>query len=338
MSSSVNSQGAGFLYILANPSMPGLVKVGRTNRKPSERAQELSGSTGVPTPFLVVYEVLVSDCNEAEKYIHTVLSNRGYRLSENREFFKAPIPEIINMFMSLPEHLLLTPCNNSGRASDENLGSQSNLLGNLSTSGNGMKPWHNLWEEAESYYFGKGDYLQDRNKAIHYYKESIKLGCHLAYFRLGDIYNCGYDVPKNKSIALEYFSKGAELGNFCCYLHMSAIYHDNQHIDNAIKCLDRYFEAYWNTVGEDFEQLTTLFEGDSFSGFVQICFYRHDLLNEINEDSKRTIRYYKRFYLKDYKMIMDTVEDSISSRPASREHMSRYIENLKIFEAWLLNL
>jgi hypothetical protein len=43
----------GYIYVLSNPSMPGIVKVGRTFREPRARAAELSASTGVPTPFKI---------------------------------------------------------------------------------------------------------------------------------------------------------------------------------------------------------------------------------------------------------------------------------------------
>jgi hypothetical protein len=46
----------GYLYVLVNSSMPGLVKVGKTARSPTQRADELSGVTGVATPFIVAFE------------------------------------------------------------------------------------------------------------------------------------------------------------------------------------------------------------------------------------------------------------------------------------------
>ena len=42
----------GWVYILENPSIPGMVKVGRTTRSPELRAQELH-DTSTPTPFRV---------------------------------------------------------------------------------------------------------------------------------------------------------------------------------------------------------------------------------------------------------------------------------------------
>jgi hypothetical protein len=86
-------KGRGYIYLLINPSMDGLVKVGKTERTPQMRAKELGDETGVPTPFIVVYEALVSDCSLAEKYIHNNLSK--FRVSGNREFFRTSPTEAI---------------------------------------------------------------------------------------------------------------------------------------------------------------------------------------------------------------------------------------------------
>ena len=75
-----------FIYVLENPLMPGLVKIGRTERSVSERANELSSHSGVPTEFTVVKEYTVENSVEAERIIHERLSD--YRVAENREFFK----------------------------------------------------------------------------------------------------------------------------------------------------------------------------------------------------------------------------------------------------------
>lgn len=79
----------GYLYLLLNPSMPGLIKVGRTARVPDQRVAELTNATGVPTPFILVYDVFVSDAEVAEKYVHAKLEQLGLRVADNREFFKA---------------------------------------------------------------------------------------------------------------------------------------------------------------------------------------------------------------------------------------------------------
>lgn len=74
----------GYVYILKNPSMPGLLKIGKTTRSVQQRCHEL-WQTGVPTPFEVVAEYCSPDCHELERTIHQSLAE--YRVSEMREFF-----------------------------------------------------------------------------------------------------------------------------------------------------------------------------------------------------------------------------------------------------------
>jgi hypothetical protein len=84
----------GYVYILSNPSYGNLFKVGMTTKDPHERANELSDLTAVPTPFKVEYSVYVDDCSVTEALTHKILQERGYRITENREFFNAPLKEI----------------------------------------------------------------------------------------------------------------------------------------------------------------------------------------------------------------------------------------------------
>lgn len=43
----------GWVYVLSNPCMPGIYKIGMTTTSPEVRARELSSATGVPAPFKV---------------------------------------------------------------------------------------------------------------------------------------------------------------------------------------------------------------------------------------------------------------------------------------------
>ena len=78
----------GYVYILTNPSMPGLVKIGKTTRDVNQRANELF-QTGVPTPFKVEASFFTPDCGELEAYCHSYLEKS--RVSPNREFFKISV-------------------------------------------------------------------------------------------------------------------------------------------------------------------------------------------------------------------------------------------------------
>lgn len=78
----------GIVYVLTNPTMPGLVKIGMTSRNNiDERMKELYG-TGVPVPFECKYacKVKSSDCEKIEKALHTAFAPD--RINANREFFK----------------------------------------------------------------------------------------------------------------------------------------------------------------------------------------------------------------------------------------------------------
>lgn len=85
----------GYVYILSNPAMPGLVKIGRTMRSVEQRANEL-WQTGVPAPFVVEHEFHAPDCEELELITHNFFSEA--RLSPSREFF-AVEPEVAAQFL-----------------------------------------------------------------------------------------------------------------------------------------------------------------------------------------------------------------------------------------------
>jgi hypothetical protein len=90
---------AGYLYLLINPAMPGLVKVGHTRRLPEEHVLELSGATGVPLPFQLICSVRLADSRATEAFVHSALEERGVRVPGNREFFAAHPSEIVEIMM-----------------------------------------------------------------------------------------------------------------------------------------------------------------------------------------------------------------------------------------------
>jgi hypothetical protein len=89
---------SGYVYLLLNASMPGLVKIGRTERNPDGRAAELSKGTGVPTPFVLAYQVRVSDCELAEHRVHQVLA--AHRTNAKREFFKITATDAVHIIQA----------------------------------------------------------------------------------------------------------------------------------------------------------------------------------------------------------------------------------------------
>lgn len=82
----------GYVYVLANHSMPGVFKVGQTNRDPLQRARKLH-TTGVPIPFLCVYSRPSAAPRRVEAIAHRSL--RASRLSSSREFFASDLRTVV---------------------------------------------------------------------------------------------------------------------------------------------------------------------------------------------------------------------------------------------------
>lgn len=82
----------GFVYVLANAKMPGLVKIGKTDRLIGERARELF-TTGVPVAFDVEFGLTTSHPKDVEDTAHSLLA--AHRLPR-REFFEVPVGQAVD--------------------------------------------------------------------------------------------------------------------------------------------------------------------------------------------------------------------------------------------------
>ena len=76
----------GFVYVLTNPVMPGLVKIGRTAQDDANTRIAQLYTTGVPVPFTLEFAGRVTDEQEVETALHTAFN--PYRINPNREFFR----------------------------------------------------------------------------------------------------------------------------------------------------------------------------------------------------------------------------------------------------------
>lgn len=90
----------GYVYVLINPAIPGLVKIGRTTNTPSDRAADLS-TTGVPERFVEAHSVFANDCIALELKLHEYFASNRY--SPKREFFRITVEEAIKAFYLFTE-------------------------------------------------------------------------------------------------------------------------------------------------------------------------------------------------------------------------------------------
>ena len=87
----------GSVYVLTNPAMPNMVKIGKTTRDVELRLADLY-STGVPLPFECEYAAKVKDVDKTEKAFHTAFEPS--RVNPKREFFNIN-PEQATAVLSL---------------------------------------------------------------------------------------------------------------------------------------------------------------------------------------------------------------------------------------------
>lgn len=93
-----------YIYILTNDSMPGLVKIGFTKNKPSERVKQINAATGVPEDFVVQYQYPCFNAHDLEQEIHRYLESEvGNRKNKNKEFFNMTVEQAISVIERIGE-------------------------------------------------------------------------------------------------------------------------------------------------------------------------------------------------------------------------------------------
>ena len=144
---------SGFIYILSNPSMQGLLKIGHTTRLVEERIAELN-NTGLPTPFKIAAKYEVWNPYEYEQEIHKGLAT--FRLSSNREFFEIDINQAKQFIESL---LQIDPQSEDEESKD-------------------MLYKNSKWEEADKFYRGAFTFINSGNGSLGYewMRKAARLG------------------------------------------------------------------------------------------------------------------------------------------------------------------
>lgn len=74
------------VYVVTNPSMPGMVKIGYTSQADAKNRIAQLYSTGVPVPFDLLYAASVDNPVKVEEALHIAFA--PYRVNPKREFFR----------------------------------------------------------------------------------------------------------------------------------------------------------------------------------------------------------------------------------------------------------
>jgi hypothetical protein len=76
-----------YIYILVNPSIPGICKIGYTTTTVYDRTRQINAATGVITPWYPVFSYKCPSGLLLESEIHKHLEMLGVRINPNREGF-----------------------------------------------------------------------------------------------------------------------------------------------------------------------------------------------------------------------------------------------------------
>jgi hypothetical protein len=87
----------GYVYVMSNVSMPGLLKIGYTERPIEERLQEANQpNTWIPTPFSLELSKFVDQPQKKEATLHKIFN--AFRVNPKREFFRVEIEQVKLLF------------------------------------------------------------------------------------------------------------------------------------------------------------------------------------------------------------------------------------------------
>jgi hypothetical protein len=91
---------SGYIYCFSNVSMPGIYKIGMTERTPEKRLSDANNcdTWRPPTPYKIEFAKKVVQPKLQENILHKRFTELGGRINEKREFFCIPIEKIKEQF------------------------------------------------------------------------------------------------------------------------------------------------------------------------------------------------------------------------------------------------
>ncbi len=221
---------AGYVYILINASLNGIVKIGKSQNSPDEQARELSSATGIATPFLVAYSSYFKECNAAEIFVHAQLENN--RLADNREFFQVSVQQAIEVVREAESILGVIP-----------VPATNQDLKFLQMATQPLSAWKVVFHSANAYSYGLGNTIEDKSEALNLYIKSAESGSISAYWIMARMYLNGQGCRPDIEKARTTFTEGTKAGNDLCWAGLAEIFFREEQEDNWNQSWDKYFNS-----------------------------------------------------------------------------------------------
>lgn len=92
-----------WVYVLVNPGIVGVCKIGFTTTTVTQRVREINSATGVISPWVPVYSYKCPNGPMLEADVHGYLEDRGIRINPKREGFLIKSEEAIKIIEELGE-------------------------------------------------------------------------------------------------------------------------------------------------------------------------------------------------------------------------------------------
>lgn len=198
----------GWVYIISNKAIPGVIKVGYSTKDPSLRAAELG--TGAPVPYQVEYEALVDNPRQIEKLAHEMLAF----VNAGKEWFECDV--------GIALKAIKTICSDKQtyfeRYGSEGTNATVSKMEKVQSpkkkpSTQKITPKTNdKYELANQYDLGNGQ-KKNLKEAFRLYLEAAQDGCELAQLKAGMCYLKGRGTEKDEEKALHFFKLAATSGN-----------------------------------------------------------------------------------------------------------------------------
>jgi hypothetical protein len=123
----MNHELKGWVYIITNRAMPGIVKIGYSTKDPKLRAMELEG-TGTPHPYEVEFEVLVYNPSEIERRAHRILKH----FREGKEWYRCSLDQAITVIQKVAGNKIIKEFTTTNALADVN--NQFNKFKNINSN------------------------------------------------------------------------------------------------------------------------------------------------------------------------------------------------------------
>jgi TPR repeat protein len=239
----------GWVYVITNPAMPNILKIGFSTKDPQLRAQEFY-HTNSPHPFIVEYDVLVESPRNFEQLIHKELSH----LNEGKEWFRCSVSEAVSAIREIigNEIILENLKHNNDIVVDRiNINIEyakrgdpdaQCSLGNAYYNGYGISQdsvqalyWYQKAAEQGNVdaqynlgnaYFNDSCTNRDYKKAFYWYKKAAENGDPDAQCSLGNAYYNGYGISQDSVQAFYWYQKAAKKGDPNAQHYLGLMYRD----------------------------------------------------------------------------------------------------------------